>query len=151
MLSPCEITSGSRSASAISSACSVPRQRLVHAAGEEESPAELDREHREVGVALLVGEHGERTLQVGDRPHDVALLLPGEDPEPGRDPGRRVREADLLERRDRLLEVRSRRGGRASAHGHLTRALVELGAFERRVGELERLLEVALRALGPGK
>ena len=60
-------------------------------------------------------------------------------------------EADLLERGDRLLEVRSGLHRPHAQHRHPARALVELSSLEGAVGELERLLEVALGALVRGE
>ena len=76
MFSPCESTSGSRSASGDLEGELVPRQCLVMAAGEKEQPGQVNRERREIGIALVVGEHRERALHLLDGLLDVDLHGP---------------------------------------------------------------------------
>ena len=99
-------------------------------------------EHAQVGVALLPRKHAERLLEVADRPLDVTLVLPCMHAELRSDSRGWVREADLLEVRDCLLEVRSRFVPSQGQRRHAPGPLVQLGALEAAFGELERLLEV---------
>ncbi len=68
---------------------------------------ERDRQLGEIGVALVGGKHVEGGLHVRDRLRDVALELPGEQPETRPYASSRVREPDALEPLDRRLEVRT--------------------------------------------
>ena len=121
--------------------------RVVGAAGEEQRTGERDRQLGEIGVALVGGEHVEGGLHVHDRLRDVALLRPGEQPQTRPNAGSRVRQPDALEPLDRRLEMRTGLGRATPKGRHLACALVEFGRAQRAVSELERLLEVPLRAV----
>jgi hypothetical protein len=127
-----------------------PLRRPLGLAHEEEQPAELGGERRQVLVRRVLLEHDERPLHALDGLVDVALG-PGDLAQAGGEPGGGMRLPLCLEKRDRTFELA--RGGVAapSEPRHLPGAFEELGLLERAVGELGRLLEIALRLLACGK